>query len=433
MTLIDERPRQPRSTPDRRRQWRSPVDRPPTRSSGVAALGGRAEYLGKVRDDQLGAVFAHDIRATGVHLRRGTGARRSLDRCCLILVTPDAQRTMNTYLGASVNLGPGDVDRSRSQRASVLYLEGYLFDRPEAQEAFRVAADYAHDAGRIVSAHPLGQLLRRTSPWRPSPTSSRDHVDLLFANEDEILSLYETDVLRRRPRSRARPRRGRGAHPFREGFGRRDRRRGRSRCPPSRSTSVGGHHRCRRPLRRRVPLRLQPGMDPADCGHLGSLAAAEVISHLGARPEADLAALAADCWLIRSGRHALAAAVRVLLRVESRRSIGRVGQIVGRRAARSSAQPTTMHTGPATHTGQHTPHRPCVAGQSEVDDRVDDRHVPQIDRQRPCRHPVHGQRANRATAGRVRSWAQAHGEGQPEDPSNSAPRAASGTTDIDGT
>ena len=131
---------------------------------GVAALGGRAEYLGKVRDDQLGNVFAHDIRATGVTYEVAWPSSGPSTGCCLILVTPDAQRTMNTYLGASVHLGPGDVDPDRIARASVLYLEGYLFDPPEAQEAFRVAARYAHDAGRIVSRHAVGQLLRGAPP-----------------------------------------------------------------------------------------------------------------------------------------------------------------------------------------------------------------------------------------------------------------------------
>ena len=111
--------------------------------AGIASLGGKAGYIGKVADDALGRVFAHDLRAAGVHyqtppLKGGPATAR-----CLILVTPDAQRTMGTFLGASVEFQPGDIDRALIESAQITYLEGYLFDRPSAKEAFRQAAALA--------------------------------------------------------------------------------------------------------------------------------------------------------------------------------------------------------------------------------------------------------------------------------------------------
>jgi sugar/nucleoside kinase (ribokinase family) len=116
--------------------------------AGVASLGGKAAYIGKVADDLLGKVFAHDLRAAGVRyetqpLKGGPATAR-----CLILVTPDAQRTMNTFLGASVEFEPGDIDRDLIAAAQVTYLEGYLFDRSLAKEAFRQAGEIAQKAGR---------------------------------------------------------------------------------------------------------------------------------------------------------------------------------------------------------------------------------------------------------------------------------------------
>ena len=104
---------------------------------GVASFGGRAHYIGRVRDDQLGTVFAHDIRAVDVGYTTPMAADGPATGCCLILVTPDGERTMNTFLGASALLSAADIDESVVARARVVYLEGYLFDRPEAQAAFQ--------------------------------------------------------------------------------------------------------------------------------------------------------------------------------------------------------------------------------------------------------------------------------------------------------
>src|SRR5262249_49382777 len=104
---------------------------------GVASFGGRAHYVGKVRDDQLGCVFAHDLRSTGVGYETRAATTGPSTGRCLIVVTPDAQRTMNTFLGASVHLSADDIDPTLVSRAKLLYLEGYLFDPPAAQQAFR--------------------------------------------------------------------------------------------------------------------------------------------------------------------------------------------------------------------------------------------------------------------------------------------------------
>lgn len=257
---------------------------------GVAALGGRAEYLGKVRDDQLGGVFAHDIRATGVTYEVPLAESGPTTGCCLILVTPDAQRTMNTYLGASVHLGPTDIDPQRIARASVLYLEGYLFDPPEAQEAFRVAAGYAHDAGRTVSAT-LSDSFCVERHHRAFLDLVEHHVDLLFANEAEILALYRTEdfgaavaAVRDHVPFAALTRSEKGSVVV----------------TPDEVIEVPVD-----PVAELVDTTgagdlyasgflhgFSTGAEPEVCGRLGSLAAAEVISHLGARPEADLAELA---------------------------------------------------------------------------------------------------------------------------------------------
>ena len=138
---------------------------------GVASFGGRAQYVGKVRDDQLGEVFSHDLRSVGVGYTTPAATDGPSTGRCLIVVTPDAQRTMSTYLGASVRLGPSDVDARLIARGRILYLEGYLFDPPAAQEAFRVAAGLAHTAARKV-ALTLSVRSAWTAIARPSSISS---------------------------------------------------------------------------------------------------------------------------------------------------------------------------------------------------------------------------------------------------------------------
>src|SRR6266567_5589700 len=160
--------------------------------AGIASLGGSGAYIGKVRDDFLGQVFRHDITAIGVRFDTAAATSGPGTARCLILVTPDGQRTMNTYLGACVDLGPADIDPDIIAAAQITYLEGYLFDPPKAQEAFRKAAAIAHAAGRRVALSLSDPFCvgRHREAFRDLVDG---HVDILFANEAEICSLYETD------------------------------------------------------------------------------------------------------------------------------------------------------------------------------------------------------------------------------------------------
>ena len=162
--------------------------------SGIASFGGRAAYIGRVFDDQLGAVFAHDLRATGAVFRSAPATDGPPTGVCLIVVTPDAERTMNTYLGASEFLGPEDVDGELIAAAKVTYLEGYLFDRPEAQEAYWKASRIAHDAGRKVSLTLSDTFCveRHKAAWR---SLVADQVDILLANAAEAMALYDVDTV----------------------------------------------------------------------------------------------------------------------------------------------------------------------------------------------------------------------------------------------
>ncbi len=158
--------------------------------SGIASFGGRAAYIGRVFDDQLGAVFAHDMRATGVVFRSPPATEGPPTGRCLIVVTPDAERTMNTYLGSSEYFGPEHVDGDLIAGAQVTFLEGYLFDRPEAKEAYWKASRVAHDAARLVALTLSDTFCveRHRAEWRRLVA---EQVDILFANEDEALALYE--------------------------------------------------------------------------------------------------------------------------------------------------------------------------------------------------------------------------------------------------
>ena len=262
--------------------------------AGIAALGGRGAYIGKVRDDQLGAVFAHDIRAAGVGFETPMATDGAPTARCLILVTPDAERTMNTYLGACVELGPDDVDPALIEAAQVTYLEGYLWDPPGAKEAFRKAHGIAHGAGRRVSLSLSDPFC--VDRYRAEFTDLvADHIDILFANEDEIMSLYQVDSfaaaldkVRGHCQVAALTRGGQG------------------------SVVVSGetvHEVAAAPVAQVVDTTgagdlyaagflhgFTEGWALDDCARLGGIAAAEVISHMGARPEADLAKLKAAAF-----------------------------------------------------------------------------------------------------------------------------------------
>ena len=160
--------------------------------SGVASFGGKAAYIGRVRDDGLGKAFGHDLNSLGVHF----SAERAVDGDptgrCMIIVTPDGERTLNTYLGASAALGPDHLDLDLVRRAKVTFLEGYLFDRDEAKEAFRLAAATAHEAGAKVSLTLSDSFCVQRHRADFADLVERG-VDILFANEDEIMELYGVD------------------------------------------------------------------------------------------------------------------------------------------------------------------------------------------------------------------------------------------------
>ncbi|MBI5165128.1 MAG: adenosine kinase [Magnetospirillum sp.] len=160
---------------------------------GIAGLGGKAAYIGKVKDDQLGQVFGHDIRKGGVVFDTRAATDGPSTARCFVLVTPDAQRTMLTYLGACIELTPDDVDADIIANSEITYLEGYLYDPPLAKRAFLKAADAAHQAGRLVSlslSDPFCVDRHRTAFL----DLVANHVDILFANEAELCALYQAEA-----------------------------------------------------------------------------------------------------------------------------------------------------------------------------------------------------------------------------------------------
>lgn len=258
--------------------------------AGLASFGIDSAFLGRVRDDFLGDVFEHDLEAIGVEWAGSVASEGPPTGACLILVTPDAERTMNTYLGASSLLGEHDVDPTVVGRAEIVYLEGYLFDRDEAKAAYAAASAAAHDAGRRVALTLSDSfcVVRHRADFADLVHS---HVDILFSNHDEILALYETDDL---------------AAALAEV---------RAHCPlavvtlgESGAVIVTPDEEVRVPAERVDGVvdttgagdqfaagflaGLVRGLPLSECGRLGTVAAAEVISHLGPRPQVDLARLA---------------------------------------------------------------------------------------------------------------------------------------------
>jgi sugar/nucleoside kinase (ribokinase family) len=261
--------------------------------AGVASFGGRAAFIGRVHDDQLGTVFAHDIRAAGVHFETTPASEGLPTGRCLIVVTPDAERTLNTFLGAAAEISPADVSADLVGAAQVTYLEGYLFDQPSAKDAFRQAARYAHEAGRRVALTLSDGFC--VDRHRDDFLALVEHdVDILFANEAEICSLYDVDDfdtalqhVMHQCEVAALTRSARGSvvvtntethvidtHPVSSGA--------------VDTTGAGDQYAAG------FLYGFTHGYDLGRCGRLGSLAASEVISHLGARPEASLADLAAS-------------------------------------------------------------------------------------------------------------------------------------------
>ena len=260
---------------------------------GLASLGARAAFIGKVKDDTLGRAFAHDIRAAGVAYATPPAADGASTARCYVLVTPDGERTMNTYLGAAQDLGPDDIEADVVAASTILYLEGYLWDPKNAKDAFVKAAQIAHEAERTVALTLSDAFC--VDRWRAEflhLMRSRT-VDLIFANEAELHSLYETSDFNT------------AVAALRADVGTAVVTRSEKGClmiGPDGTEAVPAF-----PVERVVDTTgagdlfaagflsgLARGADDRTCGRLGALAAAEVIQHLGARPETSLRDLASE-------------------------------------------------------------------------------------------------------------------------------------------
>jgi fructokinase len=259
--------------------------------AGIAQLGGRAGFIGRVRNDQLGAIFAHDIRSVGALFETPAAVSGPSTARCLILVTPDAQRTMCTYLGASVGLDPADLDLALVRQAKILYLEGYLWDSEEAKRAFIAAAQVMRESGGQVALS-LSDAFCVDRHRQSFQELVDGHVDVLFANEMEICSLYETDSfeaaaeqVRGRCRVAALTRSEKGSLVLGGGDT--------LAIPPFHlgdlvdTTGAGDLYAAG------FLYGYTQGADLEHCGRLGSLCAGQVVTQLGPRPQGSLPDLVA--------------------------------------------------------------------------------------------------------------------------------------------
>ena len=254
---------------------------------GVARFGGGAGYVGKVRDDAAGAAFRRDIEAAGVRFPTPAAMDSAATARCLVFVTPDAQRTMTTYLGACVELGPADIDPDFIASARLLYMEGYLWDPPAAKEAFRKALGIAHDAGGRVCLSLSDRFCvnRHRAELRDLVAN---HIDVLFANEEEAMELYEVGDFAAALAAAcadcavaALTRSAEGSVVAGEGAV--------HTIPASPIPRVVDTTGAGDLYASGFLLGLARGFDLARCGRLAALAAGEIIGHMGARPEADIA------------------------------------------------------------------------------------------------------------------------------------------------
>jgi sugar/nucleoside kinase (ribokinase family) len=264
---------------------------------GVASLGGRAAFVGKVRDDALGRVFAHDIRAVGVNFDTPPAFDGGSTGRCYVLVTPDGERTLNTYLGAAQDLHPNDIDADAVANAAITYLEGYLWDPKNAKDAFLKAAKVAHDARRRVALSLSDAFC--VDRWRDEflQLIRSGTVDIVFANESELHSLYQTSdfntaaaALQKDAYLAVVTRSAKGCV-----IVSRDLTTEVPAFPVDRVLDTTGAGDL---FAAGFLFGLARGLEHALCGRLGGLAAAEVIQHLGARPETSLKALAQQNGLL---------------------------------------------------------------------------------------------------------------------------------------
>lgn len=259
--------------------------------AGFSALGGRGAYIGKVKDDQLGSIFAHDIKATGVDFLTAPSSGDTPTANCMILVTPDGERTMHTYLGACVNLTEDDIVESEVAAAEVIYFEGYLWDMEAAKKAILKAMNIAHAAGcKVAFTLSDGFCVGR---FREEFLDLvENHVDILFANEDEIKSLYEVDEfddalqhIRGHVDIAALTRSEKGcvvATPDEV------------HVIDAVSTKVIDTTGAGDLFAAGFLFGITNDFTLSQAGHIGGLCAAEIISHIGARPVADIKALVSE-------------------------------------------------------------------------------------------------------------------------------------------
>ncbi|MFY8039781.1 MAG: adenosine kinase [Bosea sp. (in: a-proteobacteria)] len=265
--------------------------------AGLASFGGAGAYIGKVRNDELGKLYRHDLTATGVTFVTADAVSGPTTARCLIAVTPDGQRSMSTYLGACQGLSTLDVDADLVRSSAIVYLEGYLWDPPAAKDAFRKASEIAHAAGSRVALTLSDSFC--VDRWRDEFLGliRNGVVDIVFANEHELRSLYQTadidtaiKAMREEPVLAVVTRSENGAMAI------------------SRSETIAVPAY---PVERVIDTTgagdlfaagflfgLAGGRDHRDCLRLGALAAAEIISHIGARPETSLKTLAEQNGLV---------------------------------------------------------------------------------------------------------------------------------------
>lgn len=257
--------------------------------ASLASLGGQGAFIGKVSNDKLGETFKKDIQSLGIFFETPFSIEGESTARCLIFVTPDADRTMQTFLGSCVNLGPLDIDPNIIKNSQITYLEGYLWDPPDAKKAFKKASDLAHDSGNLVA-------LSLSDPFCVDRYREefinliKNYIDIVFANEDEICSLYQVDT-------------------FEEAL-----ERVRDKCKitvltrgEKGSVIISDN---KTDIIRAVPVKdvvdttgagdayaagflfgLTKGKSLKECGRIGSISSSEVISHFGARPVENLANL----------------------------------------------------------------------------------------------------------------------------------------------
>ena len=258
---------------------------------GVASLGARAAYVGKVKDDQIGKLYVHDIRAAGVAFDTPAAKDGPATGCSYILVTPDGERTMNTYLGAAQDLSPADIDPAEIAAARIVYLEGYLWDPKNAKEAFVKAAKIAHDARRKVALTLSDSFC--VDRYRDEFLSLMKNgtVDIVFANESELHSLYTTsdfDAALKQLRSDVnlgvvtRSEKGCMVVSSEDAVA----------VPASPIAELVDTTGAGDLFAAGFVFGLARDLPYQQCGQLGALAAAEVIQHIGARPQVSLMELA---------------------------------------------------------------------------------------------------------------------------------------------